>query len=198
MKSFLTWSLFIFAVFWAGLILGQKNISPLEDSESDSMAKRMQMRDEMHRRLIDKLFKGQGPDQGMFSDMESIMDEFMADSFTSRSSHFKMQWLDVEGARVLEITPQSPGQQLDIDVSGGMVTVKGQSQQKSSGSSFVSNFSQSFNVPQDCDASKVKIESKNGKLLVIFPLLTGKTPPINKISPPKKIPLPPSDEDVDI
>jgi len=96
------------------------------------------------------------------------------------------------------ITPKDPKQQLDIDVKGSLITIKGTTENKNSNGSFVSSFSNSFSVPQDCDGAKVGMEQKDGKILVFFPYFEAKK--INKVPHPKeqRIPLPPTQDGVEI
>ena len=177
--------------FWAGVILGQQSHRPVDDQPSDLLEKRFKMREEMHRRMMDKLLHGIGPDQDMFSDME----EMLTDSVTGKSQ-FKMLWLENRSGRTLEITPQSPDQKLDIDITNGSINIKGKSETKSQSGVSYSQFSNSFNVPGDCDSSRVKMEQKDGKILIQFPYVQPK-----KVAPkPQKdrVPIRPSDNDVQI
>jgi HSP20 family molecular chaperone IbpA len=191
-------------ILWAGALLGQGS-RPVDDA-SDAFEKRMRMRGEMHRRMIDKLFHGVGPDQDMFSDMEKMMDDAMKDSFSSfemfdgresTSSHYRSEWKESVSGRTLEITPSKPDQQLDINVANGMITIKGKAEKKTGHSSFISNFSNAFSVPGDCDPSKVKIDQKDGKILVFFPYAKTSRPVEVRPKEDRK-PLPPSDSDVQI
>jgi HSP20 family molecular chaperone IbpA len=190
-------------VFWAGTLLGQRSVRPVDDHDSDLLEKRMKMREEMHRRMMNKLLHGIGPDQDMFSDMEEMMNEIMSDSsggfssFSSGSSaNFKMEWKDSSLGRTLEITPSDPKQNLDINVSNGLIIIKGKVESKSANGVSISNFSNSFNVPEDCDPAKVKMDQRDGKIFVHFPFRAAKS----SLPKPKddRRPLPPSGEDVQI
>jgi HSP20 family molecular chaperone IbpA len=191
-------ALFIIAgiIFWAGSILGQQK-------KSDQMDDRLKMREEIHRRIMDKMLKGIGSDQDMFSDMEEMMDKLMSESMSGFDSlgtgslqNFQVEWLESSTGRTLVITPQNPNQQLDINVASGFIVIKGQSENKSQSGSSYSQFSNSFNIPSDCDPGKVKMDQKDGKILVFFPYqnaLPKKTRPQDK-----RVPLPPSQGDVQI
>lgn len=194
--------MFLF-VFWAGALMGQQSSRPVDDKESASMEKRLKMREEMHRRMMEKLLKGTGPNEDMFKDMEQFLDEVMTDSFSGFDSftrttaqNYKMEWSETSVGRVLTITPQSPEQKLDIDISNGLVIIKGKTENKSGNSVSISNFSNSFNVPGDCDPSKVKIDQKDGKILVQFPFWNSKA--ISDKQKNDRKPIPPSDSDVQI
>jgi HSP20 family molecular chaperone IbpA len=192
-------------VFWAGSILGQRlQGSPLEDRESDLVEKKIKMREEMHRRLIDKLLHGIGPDRDMFADMDKMMEEIMKDSFSGSSSsfsfggdsQFKLEWHETKVGRTLEITPKNPEQELDINVANGMITIQGKSKDQSQGAVSYSNFSNSMNVPSDCDAEKVKIDHKDGKILVQLPFLKAR--PVDVRPKDNRTPIGPSENDVSI
>ena len=194
--------LMFFLFLSAGVLLGQQDSRPI-DNQEDGMEKRLRMRQEMHRRMMDKLLRGTGPDQDMFKDMEEFLNDVMTDSFTGFDSftkpsreNFSMLWSDTQGGKTLVITPKSPEQQLDIDVSNGFITIKGKVEERGNHSVSVSTFNNSVSVPQSCDSSKVRIEQKNGKILISFPCEDGHS---SSTIPKKKLkPIPPSDTDVDI
>lgn len=182
------------ALFWALSSLGQKS-----QDLSEQMQKRLQLREEMHRRMMDKLLRGVGPDQDLFKDMEQMFEDSMngsfmnIDAFTSNSSAFTSEWLADEKGRTLVITPKDSKSQLDIDVKGHLITIKGKTEKNSSGSSFISSFSNSFSVPGDCDSSKVKMDQKDGKILVQFPYYQAKNIKSIPIQKDDRKPLPPQD-----
>lgn len=193
--------MFVF-VFWTGAILAQQGSRPVDDKQTTSMEKRMQMRAEMHRRMMEKLINGVGPDQDMFQDMEKFMEEIMADSFTGfesltpQAENYKMEWSESATGRTLNLTPKTPEQQLDINVSNGLIIIKGKVEDKRPNGIVVSNFTNSFNVPGDCDPAKVKISQHQGKILVSFPWRTAKPADIKPKQDLK--PIPPSETDVTI
>lgn len=141
----------------------------------DRAKRRAELREEMHRRMRAKLFHNQGPDQDMFADMESEMESLMADSFESMDSikenfsSFKSEWSENKEGRILTLTPQSPEQKLNIDVNATVITIKGESVQKTATSSVSSSFNNSFPVPGDCDGTKVKMSQKDGKIVMLLP-----------------------------
>ncbi len=191
-------TLFIVAliIFWAGSLLGQQK-------KADQLEDRLKLREEIHRRILDKMLKGVGSDDDMFSDMEDMMNKMMNESMSgfesfgvSPTQHFQMDWTENSNGRLLTITPQSPEQQLDINIANEFIVIKGKSEKKSQSGSSISEFSNSFNIPSDCDPGKVKMDQKDGKILVFFPYL--KKLPEAKKPQDKRTPLPPSDEDVNI
>ncbi len=185
--------------------LAQFSTPPAQsDQKFDRQKRRMELREEMHRRMRDKLLRGIGPDQDLFKDMEQMFEDSMNDSFSgfdsitsSTSAAFSSEWVESGSGKTLVITPKDPGQQLDIDVKNGMVSIKGKSESKENGSSFVSNFSNSFSIPGDCDPDKVKTVQKDGKIMLEFPFRE-----IKKVVTPKKEeerkPLPPTEGAVEI
>lgn len=171
------------------------------------MSERMKLREEMHRRIRDMLINGQGNPDDLFADMQEEFEQSMResfadiDSFQVASNNFKSEWKETKTARILEITPQSKDQKLNIDVNEEVITIKGESSQKTATTSFSSAFSNSFPVPDDCDGSRVKLNSLDGKILVELPFKSSaKAVPLKKVVPPKeeRRPLPPSDSDVEI
>lgn len=183
--------------------LAQFSTPPNEPQKFDRQKRRAELREEMHRRMRDKLLRGIGPDQDLFKDMEQMFEDSMNDSFSSfdsiagsSSSAFSTEWLETGAGKTLVITPKDPHQQLDIDVKNGMVTIKGKAESKENNSSFVSSFSNSFSIPGDCDPDKVKTLQKDGKIMLEFPYREMK-----KVTTPKKEerkPLPPAEGAVEI
>jgi HSP20 family molecular chaperone IbpA len=202
-RMYLTLALMFGLIFYAGTLLGQQKAKP--QVQPPTLEKRMQMREEMHRRMMDMLLKGTGPDQDMFQDMEQFMDEVMSDSFSGFDSYtrttaqnYKMEWTETSSGRTLEITPKNPEQKLDINVKNGMVVIEGKSEEKTPHGMSVANFSNSFNVPGDCDPARVKMDSKNGKILIQFPYITATKSIETKPKAPELKPLAPSEDDVKI
>jgi HSP20 family molecular chaperone IbpA len=162
--------------------------------DTEGREKIMKMRMEMHRRMMEKLINGNGPDDGMFNDMEQMMNDIMKDSFSGSYSHtplnFKHVWKESTTGRTLEITPNTPEQQLDINVANNLITIKGKTEIKTANGLQVSNFTNSFSVPGDCEATKMKMDLKDGRILVFFPFY--------KPTENKRKPVTPSDKDVQI
>ncbi len=192
----------IFLVFFTGLMLVGRMISFAQNPSDDGFRKRMELREEIHKRIRDKLIHGIGPDQDMFKDIEQMFEESMAESLSGlsvRSNAFQSEWRENSSGRTLIITPQSPEQKLNIDVNSTMITIKGESVQKNNGSTVSSSFSNSFSVPDDCDGSRVQMDQKDGKILVHLPYRNSKTQiPEIKLKKPERKPLPPSTDDVQI
>lgn len=199
-RMYVTLGVMFLLVFWAFSSMGQKTTAP--NSELEQLQKRLELREEMHRRMMDKLINGNGPDQDMFKDMERAFEEVFSDSFTGVDSftphaqNFKAEWTETSSGRTLVITPKTPEQKLDINVNNNMVTIKGETETKSAQGSSKMSFNNSFSVPGDVDAKKVIMGQKDGKILVQFPYVSVKSVTI----PPKneRKPLPPNENDVSI
>ena len=120
-----------------------------------------------------------------------------ASSFTYSigQQNFETEWQESSQGRTLLITPQSKDQKLDINVEKEMVTIKGKNERKTPNGTSVSDFQNSFSIPQDCDSTKVKMDQKDGKIVMFFPWRVEK-----KIVPKKddRIPLPKEESDVTI
>lgn len=179
---------------WLFLIL--ISFSALAQHDTEGREKIMKMRLEMHRRMMEKLINGNGPDDGLFNDMEQMMNDIMKDSFTGFDSYshrpinFKHQWKESTTGRTMEIIPNTPEQQLDINVANNMITIKGKTEIKTANGIQSSNFTNSFSVPGDVEAGKMKMDLKDGKILVFFPYW--------KPTENKRKPVAPSEKDVQI
>lgn len=165
--------------------------------DTEGREKIMKMREDMHRRMMEKLINGIGSDDEFIRDMDKYMNQMLQesfkgfDSYSHRPQNFKSEWKESSAGRTLEITPNKPEQKLDINVQNNMITIKGQTEVKTANGTQVSQFSNSFNVPGDCEATKMKMDLKDGKIIVFFPYFK---PTETK---PRK-PVGPSDKDVQI
>ncbi len=189
-------------VFWAGALLGQQGTNSVDDQQATHVDRVMKLRMEMHRRMMENLLSDSGPDQDMFGDMEGMMNDLLKDSFSApgkmglrQGSSLKMEWVENASGRTLAITPQNPKDQLDINVADNLVTVKGKHEERSGNGITSASFSNSVSVPSDCDGSKVKIDQKDGRILVQFPFLRAKASGTPKDG---RKPLRPSSSDVPI
>ena len=203
-RMYVTLSVILLLFVWAATSLGQK--SPSNDPQMEALKRHLEMREEMHRRIRDKIFHGIGPDDSLFEDMDKMFEDMMKDSFSgggissfssSGTNNFKMAWTESTTGRTLEITPKDKDQRLDISIENGFVTIKGNVEHKTPQGTSTSSFSNSFNVPSDCDPAKVKMEQKGEKILMHFPYIQA----VKKITIPKKdqrVPVPPSEGDVAI
>ena len=200
-RMYVTLGVIFLLLAWTLTTLGQqKQVS--QETPEERMLRRLQMRNEMHRRMLENLLHGNGTDQDMFSDMEKLMDEAMKESFSGfeafqgNSENFKMNWTESGSGRTLIITPHSPESQLDINVKDDLITIKGKKEIKSTSGVSISNFSNTMSVPGDCDGSKVKMHQQNGNIHLEFPFRDKP----KSISNPelKRRPLPPSENDVEI
>ncbi len=182
-------SIILLVFIWAVSCLGQKTVT---DPPLDQFKRRLELREEMHRRMREKLLHGIGPDTDLFQGMDQLFEDAMKDSLggvQSLDSHYQMEWLETKTGRTLVITPKNPKQQLDIDIQKDMISIKGKSQEESSQGRMVSDFSNTFSVPDDCDGGRVKINQKDGKILIELPFKSAK---------PVQVPIPPTKDGVEI
>jgi HSP20 family molecular chaperone IbpA len=189
--------IFVFAL-WTLTALSQMGPTP-DHSQLDQMKRRMELREEMHRRIVDKLMNGVGSDQNLFQDLEQEFEDLRPNSFSQikPSANFTSEWLESKSGRTLVISPKDPEQKMNIDVNATQITIKGEVQHKTANSTYSSSFTNSFRVPSDCDGSKVKMNSKDGKLLVELPYRTDKLVQPSKPKPVNK-PHTPIDGEVQI
>ncbi len=205
-RMYVTLAVIFLMIFGAGNLLSQIDARPIDDKDSPSLEQRYKMREEMHRRMMEKLLKGTGSNEDLFKDMEQFLDEVMTDSFSGFDSftrttaqNYKMEWSETKEGRTLEITPKSKDQELDINVSNGLVIIKGKTEIKGQSGTSISSFSNSFNIPGDCDPSKVKMNQKDGKILVHFPFWNSKEiSEKQKKEPSGRKPIAPSKDDIQI
>ncbi len=153
------------------------------------MKRAMEMREQIHKRIRDHLLNGTGSDEDIFKDMESLFSDVMSDMGSlniQTPKSFDMAWTESQHGRTLLISPKTKDQRLEISVVKDMITIKG--------GSINSSFTSSYSVPGDCDASKVKMLQKDGKILMNFPYkVTTKVPSKNE-----KTPLGPTKDAVEI
>lgn len=208
-RMYVTLAIMLSLLLWAVTGFGQKKVPRTTDRPEDSFQQKLQLRDEIHRRMMNKLLHGMGPDEDLFKDLEQMMDESMKDSFSGfdsldsidsiggrLSSSYQAEWQESDLGRTLVLTPQSPEQQLDINVQNNLVTIKGKKEVKSAQGSSQTSFANSFSVPADCDGARVKIQQKDGKILIELPYRQAK-----KVSSPRKeerTPIKPDKSDVTI
>lgn len=181
--------LFLFLILLCSVVIAQTTNHD-RASEEQRMLRYRQLMDEAHKRLRDSLIHGFGDDDDIFKGM----DQLLQDSFTmgpslmpSLKKNYDMEWTETRTGRVLTIIPKDPKQQLDINVQNNMVTIKGSVEEKTPQGTSSSSFSNSFSVPSDCDASKVKMSQKNGSIVMDFPY--GSAAPVKDSRKPLKKPL---------
>ena len=166
--------IFVFAL-WTLTALSQMGSTTdqtkTSNNQFDQLKRRMELREEMHRRIVDKLMNGVGSDENLFEDLEQEFEDLRPNSFSQIKSsvNFSSEWLESKSGRTLVITPKDPEQKMNIDVNATQITIKGEVQHKTANSAYTSSFTNSFPVPSDCDGSKVKMDTKDGKLLVELP-----------------------------
>lgn len=141
----------------------------------------MEMRLEMHRRIMEKLLHGNGPDEGLFDDLEKMMQESFSDAFKgfqdldrsaftrSHEVPVKTNWLESKEGRTLQIDPQDPSLKLDIKVENSQIQIKGEKQKEGGAKVAFSEFSYSLSTPPDVDPAKVQISQKDTSILVFLP-----------------------------
>lgn len=201
-RMYVTLTIIVLVLIGAGNLLAQKISKPIDDNDSSSLEKRLQMREEMHRRMMEKILKG-GPSDEMFKDMEQFLDEVMTDTFSGLDNYsrktaqnYQMEWKETSEGRTLVVTPEGPEQKLNINVSNGLIIIQGKKETKTANGTSVSDFSNSFNVPGDCDQGKVKLDQKDGKILIQFPFRVAKKEDLEIKG--KRRPVAPSGNEVQI
>lgn len=140
----------------------------------------MELRLEMHRRIMEKLLHGNGPDEGLFDDLEKMMNESFSEAFKgfqdldrsafqSAETPLKTSWTESKEGRTLRVDPMDPSLKLDIKVEDSQIQIKGEKQRKNGEKVAFSEFSYSLSTPSDVKASEVKISQDNTSILVFLP-----------------------------
>ena len=150
---------------------------------------------ELHRRLREQVLKGFQDHDSFVREMDQMMDQMMRDSFGPNgfgrlqdlaAPTIASEWSETDKGRTLEISPASKETKLDVQVKDGMIVIESELISEHS----QGRFSQSQSIPDDCDPEGVRMESKEGKLLVHFPWRKSdkKTSPVKSkpVSPQKK------------
>lgn len=195
---YVTLGIFLLLILWTVSGFTQKR-EP-RDTDLERIRRHMELREELHRKMLDNLMSGRH-DEDLFRDMENLFNEAMKESFsgTGGSSftfsfgeqNFQSEWQESAQGRTLLITPRTKEQKLDINVQNGMVTIKGKTRN--------SEFQNSFSIPQDCDSTRVKMDQKEGKIVMFFPWIKLKKTLSPKDTPKdNRVPLPKGEEDVTI
>ncbi|MBA2404489.1 MAG: Hsp20 family protein [Bdellovibrionales bacterium] len=204
-RMYITLTVILIVLVWAVAALSQNQTQTLPQTRQpfDRMKRRMELREEMHRRIREKLLHGRGADQDLFKDLEQQFEDTMSESFSGIDQlgdiapNFKSEWQESKTGRTMVITPKDPNQKINIDVNATTITIKGESQQQTATTSFTSAFTNSFPVPGDCDGTKVKMDSKDGKLLIELPFKSLKAI-TTKPKEEERKPLPPTGGEVQI
>lgn len=178
---------------------------PGQDSQKEALKRALEMREQIHRRLMEHLFNGTpGKDDEIFKDMEALFEDVMSgmrgnfQDLAGDSKAYDMAWTESREGRTLLLSPHDKKQRLEINVEKGMVTIKGQKEEKVGNNSSVSSFSHIYSVPNDCDWTRVKMLEKEGKILMTFPYKTSKSAPPQKKEKNERKPVGPSEDDVTI
>jgi HSP20 family molecular chaperone IbpA len=167
------------------LILKGPSAAAQSHPTQDSFERRRQMHQQLHERIRDRVLQGFGglAADDLFKDFEEFFNDDLLKSspwdqgLGAGASKLQTEWKEDKSERVLVITPQDEGQELDISVQGSSITITGKTKKQNEFGTSVSSFTNSFPVPADCDTEKVKIEQQHKKILVRFPRRAeGRTP----------------------
>jgi HSP20 family molecular chaperone IbpA len=187
---YVTLFVILVAMVWAISGLTQQSGTETGRPKFDRHRRRMELREQMHKRMRDQLLYGQGANGDTFRDMDRLMEEAMKDSFSGfddiaveGSASYQSEWIESTSSKTLVITPKDESQKLDIDVKATLITIKGKTEHRDQNSTSYSEFSNVFPVPADCDGSRVKMTQKDGKILIELPYRSA---PKTVVTPPKK------------
>lgn len=147
----------------------QTEANPLPNKEPVDPFDQM---DQIHRQMrkrMDRFFRG-----SLFDD--SFMDS-TGFTFSNRNNLEIKQDEDKENKYIILEAPGLNSNEINIDISGGMVNISGEIKHteensdagSTSRSSYISKFNQSFNVPSGVNENKVQIEHEKNKIIIKFP-----------------------------
>jgi HSP20 family molecular chaperone IbpA len=168
---YVTLGIILLFFVWALSSFGQKKTMTREE-----------LRERMHQRMRDHLIQGFGSQEDIFKDMDTLFNEPLV------SQNFQSEWAETSSGRRLTLTPKTPEQKLDLKIENGIITIKGETKEEG----MVSEFTNSFSVPDDCDPGRVKISQGKGTIIVDLPFI--KTEPKKEVLKPIK----PSESDIQI
>lgn len=184
-------------------VLAQSGTGP--DPQKEALKRALEMREQIHRRLMEHLFNGTpGNDDEIFKDMEALFEDVMSgmkgnfQDLSGTPKAYDMAWTESKEGRTLLISPHDKKQRLEMKVEKGMISIKGQSQEKGGNSTSVMSFSHIYSVPNDCDWMRVKMLEKEGKILMTFPYLSNPVKAPKKKQDIDRRPVDPTEDDVTI
>lgn len=172
-----------------------------QNQDFDRMKQRMQLREEAHRRMREKILKGRGGDD-LFDDLEKMFNDMMNDTSTSfeprddfavSSNSFSTEWVSDGKTKTLILTPKDKSVELDINVKDQVITIGSKQKSKDQNSYSESSSTSIFPVPIECDGGKVQMKSVDNSIHLVFPLRVQKNGDQND-----RQPLKPSSGDVEI
>lgn len=143
-----------------------------------TLEERMLRYNQFHQKLREQMLKGF--DDKSLEDMNRMVDEMMDQSmrdfpsmgFSRFSSGLNLSWNERKDGRELIIIPKSKEDKLDVQVQNQLITIK---MTKTEGNSHSAS-SHAQNVPTDCDPDRVKMEAREGGLVMFFPWTQGQAP----------------------
>lgn len=163
---------------------------------SEERLKRYQ---DFHQKLREQMLKGFDDKslEEMNRMVDSMMDEALRDFPTSGLSRFSsgptLSWSEKKEGRELLVIPKSKNDKLDIQVQNQMITIK----TVTSGENLHAETSNMQNVPSDCEGDQVKMQSKEGGVVLFFPWKKSAKPAAKSLEPERK-PLKPQKSEFDV
>jgi HSP20 family protein len=128
------------------------------------------------------------------------MDRMLEDNVVAQKEGAEMPSIDIKDKKdSIEVRAELPGineDEIDIEISEGVMTISGEKKENSSTESEgyyykesrTGSFSRSFTLPADIAAEEAEAEMKNGVLTITLPKVEPKKATKVKISPKKKLP----------
>lgn len=147
------------------------------NQDFDRMRQRMQLREEAHRRMREKILYGRGNTDDLFKDLDKMFNDMMNDNssgFVPREEFtlggtYTSEWRSDSKGKTLIITPKNESIQLDINVKDQFITIGSKLESKDQNSYVESSSSSVIPVPYECDGGKVQMKSVDKSVHLIFP-----------------------------
>ncbi|MBY0515289.1 MAG: hypothetical protein K2P81_00160 [Bacteriovoracaceae bacterium] len=149
-------------------------------------------REELRRQMHHKMLNGMLDDpERIMHQMDRMMDDLLRDSLSDmedlqrdfsqmRSLQFaprasvRTEWSEDQSGRILKVISPNKETKMDVQVLNGVVSIK--TEQNST--HYHNQMSRTQLVPGDCDGDKVKMEAKDGALVLHFPWKNKSIKPI--------------------
>lgn len=157
-----------------------------QNQDADRMRRRMQLREEAHRRMREKVLKGRGGDD-LFEDLEKMFNDMVNDSsssfqpreeFALTSDSFSSNWVSDDKTKTLILTPKDKSVELDINVKDQVITIRSKQKSKDQNTYSESSSTSIFPVPVECDGGKVQMKSVDNSIHLVFPLKGNNRQPL--------------------
>ena len=190
--------------WWLVILLNIFVVQAFAMTPEERAIRRAELRQQMRERMLNGF--GDDPERTM-REMERMMDDLVRDSMRE-IQNLQMQgfssgdplsmgvrggvmteWTEDKDGRILTVSPDKPETKMDVQVLNGIVTIKSEVTTPNS----KNQFTRTQLVPGDCNGDRVRMDTKDGKLILHFPWKSSVKP-----TEKDRKPLKPGDAKIDI